>query len=485
MVGEQLQLGEDGRSPALQLAWSRALSALAGTVNKVTFESYIRPIRPLHLQGSEVTLGVSTPFAREWLDKRYRSLIAAALASELGCDVEVRFHVLAAAEQTLFDDKTAEPAPAGESLPTQAIAAVRSSAPAARVPLPESMGCLPLNEKYTFSNFIVGKSNRLAQASAAAVADSPGSVYNPLFVYGGPGLGKTHLLHAVGHSIRQKRPGARIAFVDGENFTYHFVSALRERKTEEFRRHYRGVDIWLVDDIQFIAGKEQTKEEFFHTFNALYQTGKQIVICSDRSPRELRAIDERLRSRFEAGLVADIATPELETRMAILEHRCRAEGWSLEPEIIYYIANAIQSSIRSLEGALTKLVAYSSIMRCPISVGLAESVLGEYLIEKPIASQMRKGISFDMVLGAAAAQFGTAVDAIRGPRRDAGLVMARQVAMFLCRELTGASLAQIGDAIGGRDHTTVQRGIAKIERLLQTDPALQSALNETRSRLER
>jgi chromosomal replication initiator protein len=318
-----------------------------------------------------------------------------------------------------------------------------------------------------------------------AVAASPGTVYNPLFLYGGPGVGKTHLLHAIGQAAREQNPGIRVAFIDGENFTFHYVTALRERKIEEFRRHFRGIDVWLVDDIQFIASKEQTKEEFFHTFNALYQGGKQIVIASDRCPKDLRAMDERLRSRFEQGLIADIAGPELETRMAILDRRCAAEGWEVSQEILYYIAAGIQSNIRSLEGALTKLVAYASIMRCPLTTDLAQDVLGDFIIERPAAGASRKGVTMETILAAVAQQFGTNVETLRSERRDKAAVTARHAAMYLCREITGSGLAQIGAALGGRDHTTVQRGIARVERLLGVDSGLVGQLEESRRRLER
>jgi len=291
-------------------------------------------------------------------------------------------------------------------------------------------------------------------------------------------------MHAIGNAARLLDDSMRIAYIDGENFTQHYVAALRERKTDEFRSRFRSVDLWLVDDIQFIAGKEQTKEEFFHTFNALYQTGKQIVISSDRSPRELRTMDERLRSRFECGLIADINAPELETRVAILERRCVVEAWQVPMEVINYIASAIQSNIRALEGALTKLVAYSSVMSSPYSIELAQSVLGEYFIEKPGPGMRHKSVPIDTILRAVAEQFDTPVDILKGQRRNKDIVTARQVAMFICRELTENPLTQIGAGIGGRDHTTVQRAIAKIEAALPHDDALRQAVDILRRKLD-
>ncbi|MCC6729446.1 MAG: chromosomal replication initiator protein DnaA [Chthonomonadales bacterium] len=473
---------------ALRRAWDRALHLLATRVSKVTFESYIRPIRPLSLHDGVLTLGVSSAFAREWLDKRHCALIRSVMEGVLGCALEVRLRVLAAEERLAPTAEAAQPAASGaptKGAPTPGAPAARPRR--ARGPLPPPPGDVPtiaVSPRFTFENFVVGRSNRLAHAGAVAVGASPGSVYNPLFLYGGSGLGKTHLLHAIGNEAVERDPATRVAFVDGETFTIHFVSALRDRKTEEFRRYYRSVDIWLVDDIQFIASKEQTKEEFFHTFNALHQTGRQIVITSDRSPRELRALDERLRSRFECGLIADVSAPELETRIAIVERRCQVEGWEIPRPVVVHVAEAIRSNMRALEGAITKLVAYASIMRSTMSIEMAQSVLGEFFIDIPGGISGRKGVLPDTVIRAAADRFHTSVDAIKSPRRDKQVVVARQAAMFLCRQLSEIPLSQIGAAFGGRDHTTVQRAIARIEALLPQDRPLQAAIQDVRDSLE-
>ena len=480
MSADHAQSDDLVQSATLQRAWEEALPQLANKVPTAAFASYIRPIRPLTFEGQQVTLGVESNFAREWVDKRYSRHILSALQSVLGCELRLHLRILTKRELTLFSE------------PAEAVVQVREPSPNS-VPSQKSKSAsrqiddrsLPLNDKYTFDTYIVGKNNRLASAGGTAVAAAPGSVYNPLFVYGGPGVGKTHLLHAIGHAASAQNPKVRVAFIDGENFTYHYVTALRERKVEEFRKHFRNVDIWLVDDIQFIAGKEQTKEEFFHTFNALHQGGKQIVIASDRCPKELRAMDERLRSRFECGLIADIAPPELETRMAIIERRCAAEGWKVSQEIVYVIASGIQGNIRSLEGALTKLVAYASIMRCPLTIDLAQEVLGDFIIERPAAGSSRKGVTMETILAAVAEEFETTVESLRGDRRDKPTVTARHAAMYLCRDITGSVLSQIGSVLGGRDHTTIQRGIARIESLLPNDPTLQSHLDQTRRRLDR
>jgi chromosomal replication initiator protein len=470
MSGEQLEFGDDPRSVQLRRAWNDTLQALAGLVNKPTFESHIRPIQPLSIEDGEVTLGVPTAFAREWL-KRYAGQFEAHLSERLGEPLTVKFAVHSEAEKPLL----------GEPRPTQV-----SSAPKKAPPPPmEEIPSLPLNDRYTFDTFVTGKSNRLAQAGAMAVADAPGKVYNPLFLYGSPGLGKTHLLHAIGNAARKHSSRARVAMVDGEHFTQQYVSALRERKVEEFRRLFRSVDIWLVDDIQFIASKEQTKEEFFHTFNALYQSGKQIVITSDRSPRDLTTMDERLRSRFACGLTADINPPEPEIREAILLQRCEAEGWTVPRQVIEFIAGAVQSNVRALEGALNRLVAYSSVMGCEQSIEVARDVLGDYLLDKSMPQSRAKGIAVETIQIATSDEFGVTQELLKSQRRDKPIVTARQAAMYLCRELTDLPLAQIGAAFGGRDHTTVQRSVAKVEGLLPNDRILQRHLDQIRGKLER
>jgi chromosomal replication initiator protein len=477
MAGEQLEFGDDPRSVQLRRAWDAALRALSGQVNKLTFESYIRPIRPIECSEHEVVLGVTSAFAREWL-KRYVGAIRTVLEEHLGGPLEVRFSVMTSEERLLFG----EPAAAAAAKDTHAEVLRKSSSRPAR---PDFIPSLPLNDRFTFDEYVTGRSNRLAHAAALAVSNQPGSIYNPLFIYGCSGLGKTHLLHAIGNGVRKRAKGVRISLVDGETFTQHYVAALRERKMEDFRRHFRSVDVWLVDDIQFVAGREQTKEEFFHTFNALYQTGKQIVISSDRSPRELRTMDERIRSRFEQGLVADINPPELEVRMAILQKRCEIEGWDGPEDVVYFIASAIQSNVRALEGALNRLVAYSSVMGLQQNVELAQSILGEYFIEKPLPGGAHKGIALETIQVATAEEMGSTQEMMKSQRRDQAVALARQVAMYVARELTAMPLAQIGAAFGGRDHTTVQRAVAKIEALIPQDPILRRHVEEIKRKVER
>ncbi|MGI4790613.1 MAG: chromosomal replication initiator protein DnaA, partial [Janthinobacterium lividum] len=412
---QQLELGEEEGLTTLRRAWERTLRALAGSLNKQTIDNWLRPLKPLSYSalptGSVVVLGAPSSFAREFAEKKYAQTLTQLLTQYLDApDIQIRFVISTPDVQPLFGEKplplqqAAAPLSStmtGESglpIPAQSAEAARafepvfdgssSGAKSSRNPFALELSASPLVPRYTFDNFVVGKSNRLAQAGAVAVSQSPGATYNPLFLYGSPGLGKTHLMHAIGHQIRLSLPQARVVYVSGEMFTNHYVTAIRDKRTEDFRRAYRNVDVWLVDDIQTLASKEQTKEEFFHTFNALHQMNKQIVLTSDRSPRELRAMDERLWSRFECGLVADIAPPELEMREAILQKKAVLENLAIPDEVIAFMANLIQSNIRALEGALIKLMAYASLARSPVTKQLASDVLSSYYVERITPREM-------------------------------------------------------------------------------------------------
>ena len=327
----------------------------------------------------------------------------------------------------------------------------------------------------------MGRSNRLAHAGATGVAERPGELYNPLFLYGGPGLGKTHLMQGIAHTVRRREPNARIAYVSGEYFAQHYISSINSHSTEDFRRQYRDVDLWLVDDIQFIASKDHTKEEFFHTFNTLYQSGKQIVIASDRSPRELNTMDERLRSRFQSGLIADISAPELETRIAILQQCRQREGFVVANDVLDYIASAIQSNIRALEGALTKLIAYSSIHNTSATAELAQSVLSEYFIEKPIRSRK---ISVDDIINGVAPFFNVSPAAMKGSSRNKEVSLARQVAMFLSRELMPElNVRTLGEAFDNRDHATIVYACQRVRTLMDVDAELKTMIVQLQRKL--
>jgi chromosomal replication initiator protein len=498
-VSGQLELGEEDHSAALRQAWDLCLNLLAARVSKVTLDAYIRPSRPVSYVGNVITVGVANSFARDWLEKKYANQIRSALEFHLDAQgIEVVFVVqprsaqndgaasngtgrrAAFKENVLQTSLVLEPEVDGMQPDVEPACPPEDTAPSTPLLNKKPDGrskkreaaapCLPLNDRFMFENYLEGQSNRLAKVSAMAVAAKPGEAYNPLFIYGGPGLGKSHLLQAIAQVIKRTRSTMSVAYISGEYFTQHYYAAIRDHSTENFRKQYRGVDVWLVDDIQFIAGKDHTKEEFFHTFNALYQTGKQIVIASDRSPRELHSLDERLRSRFQSGLIADINPPDIATRIAFLHRLRESNSIAIAESVIHYIADAIQSNMRTLEGALTRLVAYSSIMNAPITAELAQTVLGEYFIAKPIRARK---ITADEVIAAVCEQFGTTPAVVKGPVRQKDIVLARHVAMYLCRELLPeVGTVYLGAAFGGRDHATVLHGCQRVRTMLDLDDEL-------------
>ncbi len=453
MPDKQLQLGEDGAFLALQNAWDHALQALAEQANKPTFESWIKTARPVSIQGNVVRIGTKNGLARRWLEEKHLPFIKEVLESHLGFELKIRVELL---EQD-------EPAIMSETLPKKP----RPRAKAGDEPLSQ-----PFNRQYNFDTFVVGPTNRLAHACATAIAEKPGKTYNPLFIYGGPGLGKTHLMQAIGQFVMQASPKMRVAYVSGETFTYHYITALREHRSAEFRRRYRSVDLWLVDDIHFLIGKERTEEEFFHTYNAIYDMGRQIVLTSDRAPKDLE-LDGRLLSRFEMGMLADISPPELETRMAILQSKAASENMALSDEVILYIAQLITRDIRELQGALIKLHAYASLMKTSVTTDLAESVLGKYFAE-----QAPPPIDAQKVQREVAKRFNVELSDITGKSRTRDVVIPRQVAMYLTRQLTESSLPAIGRAFGGRDHSTVLHACKKIEARVGKDRSFASVLDE-------
>lgn len=429
-------------------------------MSRPTFENWLKNIRPLSLERDVFTIGVPNEFVRDWLEKRYAGLIRETVKRIVDRDISVRFVVV-----------TSEAPPQRPEHPK------RPSRGASSSPL-EEFDSLPLNPKYTFENFIVGSCNRFAHAAALAVAKGD-TKYNPLFIYGGVGLGKTHLMQAIGHHIRRNRPDFKVVYVSGETFVQHVVTAIREDKTTSLRRKYRNVDIWLVDDIQFIAGKERTEVEFFYTFNALKETGRQIVMSSDRPPKDLRLVDDRLRSRFEAGLVADLKSPDLETRIAILQKKAEMEGESVSDEVIAYIAERVKTNIRVLEGALTRVLAYSSLTGMPVTLELAKECLKDY----SLGDEERK-ISVEDIQRVICEHFGITIEELVGKRRSKEVVIPRQVGMYLARELTDASLPEIGQRFGGRDHATVLHACAKIKEQLDRDKELATVVNDLKARLE-
>lgn len=336
----------------------------------------------------------------------------------------------------------------------------------------------PLNQKYSFENFVVGSSNQFAHAAAQAVAAAPSKAYNPLFIYGGVGLGKTHLMHAIGHTIRSRNRHLRLVYISAEKFMNELINAIRYDKTLSFREKYRSIDVLLVDDIQFIAGKERTQEEFFHTFNALYDAQKQIVISSDCPPKEIPTLEERLHSRFEWGLLADIQPPDLETKVAILRRKAELEKIDLENDLALFIASKIKSNVRELEGSLVRLVAYSSLKKQPITLQLAQEVL------RNIIDEDERGISIETIQKVVASHYGLKVNDLKSKNNSRNIAIPRQVAMYLCKTLTKASLPEIGKEFGGKHHTTVLHSVNKITSLYQTDKDFHRVINSLTSSLK-
>lgn len=459
---DQLHLGEDENTLALRRAWDRAMHTLANRVNKPSFESWFKSMKPVSFDGERAVLGAPSPFACEWVTKRYGNLVREVLSQHLGKSVEVSIIYLPPEKRPVLGEPPAEEPPP----PRETALAVETE--------PAPIEKPALNPKYTFENFVVGNSNRLAQAGAMSVARAPGQSYNPLFIYGGAGLGKTHLMHAIGHYILQAHPRLRVAYLSGETFAQQYVAALREQRIDAFRQKYRNVDVWLVDDIQFIAGKEHTKEEFFHTFNALYQLGRQVVFASDRPPRELHAMDDRLRSRFEAGLIADIAPPELETRIAILQKRAQIEGIQIPDQVIYHIASAVEGNVRTLEGVLISIAARASVHDKPISLQLANEVLARHYIDE---KQVPVIPTEQAVLQAVCQRFGLTTQDILGDQRSREVLMARQIAMYLLREKAQLPLQQIGQMFG-KNHSTVLHAYNRVRSSLHKDKEITSIIRD-------
>ncbi|MDE3089975.1 MAG: chromosomal replication initiator protein DnaA [Chloroflexota bacterium] len=445
--------------------WHATLGELQLQMTRATFDTWVRPTHAITYQNGSMVVGVHSPYAKEWLENRLNTTIQRTVTGIVGKSVEVRYVVKDA--KSLRDGDIAreidlEPdllRDAGNSEPEFRVDDEPVAAPRARNDDLATRVLASLNAKYTFETFIVGKSNQLAHAAALAVAEHPGESYNPLFVYGGTGLGKTHLLHALGQHPTSK--GKRVMYVSSETFTNDLINAIRNQTTNEFRRIYREIDLLLIDDIQFIGGKESTQEEFFHTFNHLHSANKQIVISSDRHPRAIPTLEERVRSRFEGGMITDIQPPDLEMRIAIL--RTKAEGLAVvvPNDVIDFIAHKVQSNIRELEGALTRVLGYARLMNISLSVELANTVLQDILRHQPITPEQ--------VLLAVAEFYRVDIADLTGRSRNKEVVLPRQIAMYLLREETGTSLPQIGDMLGGRDHTTVMYAHEKMAEQIETD----------------
>ncbi|MDQ6768034.1 MAG: chromosomal replication initiator protein DnaA [Candidatus Eremiobacteraeota bacterium] len=455
--------------------WQSCLGELENRFTKPIFEMWIRPMRVERLTTDEVTLTVQNAFAKDWAENRLKSTIVATLAEIIGSPISVRFVVDKAAQQN-DEAYSAAAAERALALANETNGAPASVAPTSAVAPSDDFRHTGLNERYTFEQFVVGATNRFAHAAAQAVAESPARAYNPLFIYGAVGLGKTHLMHAIGHRVCLSDARARVVYVSSETFTNEFITAIKNNQTVEFRNRYRTVDVLLIDDIQFLEGKEQTQEEFFHTFNTLHEASKQLVISSDRPPKDIQTLENRLRSRFEWGLLTDIQSPDLETREAILRKKAESDGIDVPHEVTSYIAKIIPSNIRQLEGALIKLTAYASLYKQALTVELAADVLRNEINEVPL-----RKVTISLIKEKVARFHGITQKELEGQRRDQRLTVPRQIAMYLACDLTNASLPQIAREFGKKDHTTVMYARDKVKNQMERDPEFRSKVRSVLS----
>jgi len=483
--------------------WARSLDGLADLQIQPHQRAWLKLTRPLGLVENTALIATPNEFVKEQLETRLRPLVTQALSQQLGRDIQLAVTVdpapqLSMAPAATVSDLAPEPPAAHTAgppdtdhgplhVPQAQDSALREPPRADQGPhgaiTPGSvgprLGGTRLNSKYTFETFVIGSSNRFAHAAAVAVAEAPAKAYNPLFVYGDSGLGKTHLLHAIGHYAQTLYSGLKVRYVSSEEFTNDFINMIRDGKQDGFRRRYRDVDVLLVDDIQFLENKEGTQEEFFHTFNTLHNASKQIVISSDRAPKRLVTLEDRLRSRFEWGLLTDVQPPELETRIAILRRKAIQDTLNAPPEVLEYIASRISTNIRELEGALIRVTAFASLNRQSVDLQLAEIVLKD-LIPEAQGPQ----ITAATIMGQTASYFGLSIEDLCGTSRSRVLVTARHIAMYLCRELTDLSLPKIGQQFGGRDHTTVINADRKIRSLMAERRSIYTQVTELTNRIK-
>ncbi|MBD5784647.1 chromosomal replication initiator protein DnaA [Cellulosimicrobium terreum] len=457
--------------------WAQTLSILEDTPDMTSRQmAFVRLAKPLAILDDTVFIAVPHEQTRRYLETGVRDELVTAISSYLGRDV--RFGI------TVDPELSAEPVSAPASRPAVARPAypdLDDDLPDLPAPAPQRPQAEPsrLNPKYVFETFVIGSSNRFAHAAAVAVAEAPAKAYNPLFIYGDSGLGKTHLLHAIGHYAHNLYPNVRVRYVNSEEFTNDFINSIGEGKAGAFQRRYRDVDVLLIDDIQFLQGKEQTMEEFFHTFNALHNANKQVVITSDLPPKQLNGFEDRLRSRFEWGLITDVQPPDLETRIAILRKKASNERLNAPDDVLSYIGSRISTNIRELEGALIRVTAFANLNRQQVDLPLAEIVLKDLITDEDSAE-----ITPAAIIAQTAAYFGLTIDDLCGSSRSRVLVTARQIAMYLCRELTDLSLPKIGQQFGGRDHTTVMHANRKITEQMAERRSTYNQVTELTSRIK-
>ncbi len=434
---------------SIQDIWDKVVSLLEGELTKISLDTWIKTVKAINIQHNVFTLEAPSEFNRDIIKSRYIPLITNAIKSVTNKEYEI--DVILKDKNSTYDSNSDDKVSTHSSI---------------------------LNPKYTFDTFVRGNGNQFAHAGAVAVAEFPAKRYNPYFIYGGVGLGKTHLMHAIGHYILEQNPESKVLYVTSEKFTNELINSIRDDKNEEFRNKYRNIDVLLIDDIQFIVGKERTQEEFFHTFNALYEAQKQIIISSDKAPKEIITLEERLRSRFEWGLLADIQAPDIETRIAILKKKAQMEKFDVPDEIMLYIADNIVSNIRELEGALNRVVAYASLTNSPLTAELTQECL-----KQMITSTNEKDITPIIIMKTVSRYFDINPEHLTGKKRSRDVTYPRQLAMFLCRELTDLSLPKIGHAFGGRDHTTVLHACDKIQDDIQKNSETRRAVSEMKKNI--
>lgn len=432
----------------MQDLWAQTLNEIQKSVSKPSFETWLKATEAVELKDDTLVIAAPNNFSRDWLESRYKDIIRKKLKAVTNKSIGVKFI-------SREEEKLGKRSDSDLNYKTQ------------------------LNPRYTFDTFVIGSENRFAHAASLAVAEAPAKAYNPLFIYGGVGLGKTHLMHAIGHYILDAHPESRVVYLSSEKFTNEFINAIRDNKAVQFRNKYRSADILLIDDIQFLAQKEQTQEEFFHTFNALHEENKQIVISSDRPPKEITRLEDRLRSRFEWGLITDIQPPNLETRIAILRKKAIADNLNVPNEVLVTIANSVSTNIRELEGALIRVVAYSALVNQPITPELASEALKEI-----ISNNVPRKVTIQEIQNEVCNYYRLRVEDLKSKKRTKTIAFPRQIAMYLSRELTDYSLPKIGEDFGGRDHTTVIHAHEKISQNLKKDPLLREAIQKIKSRLQ-
>ncbi len=437
--------------------WNEALKIIEEESSSlVSFETWIMPLVPIEIEGNNFILQIGDSFYKEMIEKRYMALIKNSIKKVTSKE----YNILIFTEEELKERNN--PKKVKETKPVNNV---------------ESVG--NLNPRYVFSSFVVGNSNRMAHAASLAVAESPADAYNPLFLYGGVGLGKTHLMHSIAHYILEHNPDKKVLYASSETFTNELINSIKNNKNEEFRNKYRNIDVLLIDDIQFISQKESTQEEFFHTFNTLHESNKQIIISSDRPPKEIKTLEDRLRSRFEWGLIADIQPPDYETRIAILQKKADTDGLTVPNEVMAFIAKCIVSNIRELEGALTRIVAYASLTNQEITIELAENALKDIFSEQSVVQ-----ITPELIQEVVANYYNIRAEDITGSKKPKNIAFPRQIAMYLSRKILDISLPKIGEHFGGRDHSTVIHACTKIEKELEKDPSLQKTIIEIEKRIK-